>query len=81
MGIIPLELNQGDTFESLGIKGDETFNIVGLEVLNSGEIPKHVSLECNSSTFRLKVRIDTPVEADYIRNGGILQFVLRNMTK
>ncbi len=80
MGIIPLEFNKGDSLESLGIQGNESFNIVGLEVLNSGEIPKYVSLECNQNTFRLKVRIDTPVEADYCRSGGILQFVLRNLT-
>ncbi len=79
MGIIPLELNAGDTFESLGIKGDEEFNIVGLGAINEGGIPKYVSLECDQNVYRLKVRIDTPVEADYIKSGGILQYVLKSL--
>ena len=86
MGVIPLQFPEGESHKSLGIDGTEVFDITGIEELNSGSTPSTVHVTAtkdDGSTveFDAKVRIDTPGEADYYRNGGILQYVLRNMIK
>jgi aconitate hydratase len=88
MGVIPLQFPEGKTAKSLGLDGTETFDITGIEALNAGKTPKTVRVKASKEDgagdpiqFDAVVRIDTPGEADYYRNGGILQYVLRNMLK
>ena len=86
MGVIPLQFPAGKSHESLGLDGTETFDITGIEQLNSGVTPETVHVTATKESgdvveFDAVVRIDTPGEADYYRNGGILQYVLRNMAK
>ena len=86
MGVIPLQFPEGESASSLGLDGTEIFDITGIEALNDGKTPKTVKVTAtkeDGSTieFDAVVRIDTPGEADYYRNGGILQYVLRNMLK
>ena len=86
MGVIPLQFPAGESAKSLGLDGTETFDITGIEELNAGKTPKtvHVTATKVDGTkveFDAVVRIDTPGEADYYRNGGILQYVLRNMLR
>ena len=86
MGVLPLQFPAGESYESLGLNGTETYDIAGVEKLNEGVAPKTVHVtathEDGSKTeFDAVVRIDTPGEADYYRNGGILQYVLRNLMK
>ncbi|OMC34355.1 aconitate hydratase [Mycobacterium sp. GA-1841] len=86
MGVIPLQFPAGESAASLKLDGTETYDITGIEELNKGKTPKTVKVtatrEDGSRTeFDAVVRIDTPGEADYYRNGGILQYVLRNMLK
>jgi aconitate hydratase len=87
MGVIPLQFPEGESAASLKLDGTETFDITGIEALNDGKTPKTVHVtptrEGTGDTveFDAVVRIDTPGEADYYRNGGILQYVLRNMLK
>ena len=79
MGVLPLQFKEGETAQSLGLKGDETFAISGITALNSGGIPKEVTVTAGDKTFTAKVRIDTPGEGDYYRHGGIMQYVLRQL--
>lgn len=84
MGVLPLQFPAGESHESLGLDGSETFDITGIAELNNGVTPKtvHVRAEKTDGTaveFDATVRIDTPGEADYYRNGGILQYVLRQL--
>ena len=79
MGVLPLQFVNGETAQSLGLKGDEVFSIAGVTALNSGAIPKEVTVTAGDKTFTAKVRIDTPGEADYYRHGGIMQYVLRQL--
>ncbi len=79
MGVLPLQFVDGQNAQSLGIKGDETFEIIGVTELNNGSIPKAVQVKAGDKTFTAKVRIDTPGEADYYRHGGIMQYVLRSL--
>jgi len=91
MGVIPLQFPQGESAASLKLDGTETFDITGIEALNDGKTPKTVHVRATKNDgaaptgetveFDAVVRIDTPGEADYYRNGGILQYVLRNMLK
>lgn len=85
MGVIPLQFPDGKSAEDLGLDGTEVFDITGIEALNDGKTPKTVKVKAskdgNDIEFDAVVRIDTPGEADYYRNGGILQYVLRNMLK
>ncbi|MFZ0228474.1 MAG: aconitate hydratase [Mycobacterium sp.] len=91
MGVIPLQFPEGKSAESLGLDGTEVFDINGIEELNNGKTPKTVHVTAAKDTggdggekaieFDAVVRIDTPGEADYYRNGGILQYVLRNMLR
>ncbi len=89
MGVIPLQFPAGQNAESLGLDGTEVFDIVGIESLNDGSTPATVSVTATPSAhsapgrapvqFDAIVRIDTPGEADYYRNGGILPYVLRQL--
>jgi aconitate hydratase len=79
MGVLPLQFQDGETSESLGLRGDETFSISGITELNEGQIPKTVTVQAGDKRFTAKVRIDTPGEADYYRHGGIMQYVLRSL--
>ncbi|GAA1088486.1 aconitate hydratase AcnA [Tsukamurella spumae] len=84
MGVVPLQFPKGESWKTLGLDGTETFDIAGITELNNGVTPKtvHVTATKTDGTkveFDADVRIDTPGEADYYRNGGILQYVLRNM--
>lgn len=87
MGVIPLQFPEGESHESLGLDGTETFDIEGITGFNDGSIPKtvHVTATKQESDdaveFDANVRIDTPGEAEYFRHGGILQYVLRQMVK
>ena len=79
MGVLPLQFINGENPQSLGIKGDEVFSITGVTALNDGGIPKEVTVTAGDKSFKAKVRIDTPGEADYYRHGGIMQYVLRQL--
>ena len=79
MGVLPLQFADGQNAQSLGLKGDETFEITGITELNNGVIPKTVQVKAGDKSFTAKVRIDTPGEADYYRHGGIMQYVLRSL--
>nr|WP_272884965.1 aconitate hydratase [Corynebacterium phoceense] len=86
MGVIPLQFPAGESHESLGLDGTETFDIEGITELNNGTTPKTVHVTATKESgekveFDAIVRIDTPGEADYYRHGGILQYVLRQMVK
>ncbi|MGI8648098.1 MAG: aconitate hydratase [Acidimicrobiales bacterium] len=88
MGVLPLQFPAGENAESLGITGEETFEIAGITVLNEGQTPRAVhvtatragsNVEGQPVEFDAIVRIDTPGEADYFRHGGILPYVLRSL--
>jgi aconitate hydratase len=84
MGVVPLQFYKGDSAQGLGLTGHERFSISGLEVVNRGELPKELTVTATDdddsvTEFRVIVRIDTPMEAEYYRHGGILQYVLRQM--
>jgi len=84
MGVLPLQFPEGESAASLGLTGEETFDILGIEELNSGTTPSTVTVRATApdgrtTEFQAVVRIDTPGEADYYRHGGIMQYVLRNL--
>ena len=84
MGVVPLQFPVGQSAESLGLDGTETFSITGLTALNEGTTPRTVAVTAQKAdgsavSFDAVVRIDTPGEADYFRHGGILQYVLRQL--
>ncbi|HEY0579057.1 MAG TPA: aconitate hydratase AcnA [Pseudonocardia sp.] len=84
MGVIPLQFPNGESARSLGLDGTETFDISGITGLNDGSTPRTVHVTATKEggekiEFDAVVRIDTPGEADYYRNGGILHYVLRRM--
>jgi aconitate hydratase len=79
MGVLPLQFEPGASASTLGISGDEIFEISGVEELNSGRTPKKVTVTAGAISFEAIVRIDTPGEADYYRHGGIMQYVLRSL--
>ncbi|MFZ2512607.1 MAG: aconitate hydratase [Gordonia sp. (in: high G+C Gram-positive bacteria)] len=84
MGVVPLQFPEGENAKTLGLDGTEVFDITGIVELNNGVTPETVKVTATKSggdvvEFDAVVRIDTPGEADYYRNGGILQYVLRNM--
>lgn len=84
MGVLPLQYATGQNAESLGLSGTEVFSISGITALNEGRTPKHVAVIATGqdgkvTEFDAILRIDTPGEADYYRNGGILQYVLRSL--
>ena len=79
MGVLPLQFKPGESVASLGLTGHETFDITGIEEINSGQIPAEVTVTADGREFRAMVRIDTPGEAAYFRHGGIMQYVLRSL--
>jgi aconitate hydratase len=84
MGVLPLQFPEGENADSLGLTGEETFDIAGITAMNEGTTPGHVAVTAtrtDGSTveFDAVVRIDTPGEAAYYRNGGIMQYVLRSL--
>ena len=84
MGVLPLEFPEGEDRNTLGLNGSEVFDIVGLEEFNQGRTPKTVRVTATRADgerieFDARVRVDTPAERDYLRNGGILQYVLRGL--
>ncbi|WSU96149.1 aconitate hydratase AcnA [Streptomyces sp. NBC_01023] len=82
MGVLPLQFPEGKTAESLGLTGQETFSFTGVTELNNGTTPRTVKVTTDTGVeFDAVVRIDTPGEADYYRNGGIMQYVLRNLIR
>ena len=80
MGVLPLQFPDGESAESLGLTGEETFTITGVDALNDGRLTAdgHGARPTTRSSTR-GVRIDTPGEADYYRHGGIMQYVLRSL--
>ncbi|GAA3696091.1 aconitate hydratase AcnA [Zhihengliuella alba] len=85
MGVLPLQFPSGESADSLGLDGTETFDVAGITALNEGQTPKTVHVTATKADgakveFDADVRIDTPGEADYYRNGGILQYVLRQIS-
>ena len=79
MGILPLQFADGETLTTLGLTGEETYDIVGLDTFRSGEVPKEITVRAGAVEFSARVRIDTPMEAEYFRHGGILPYVLRQL--
>ncbi len=83
MGVLPLQFKDGDSAESLGLTGEEIFDIEVDDSLQARQdiTVKYTDAEGNTKSFVTTCRVDTPVEVDYYRNGGILQTVLRNFLK
>lgn len=79
MGVLPLQFPEGQNAESLGLTGEETFSVTGVTELNEGRTPKTVKVKAGDVEFDAVVRIDTPGEANYYRNGGIMPYVLRSL--
>jgi aconitate hydratase len=84
MGVLPLQFPAGEAAASLGLDGHEVYSVGGLEELNTGSVPKEVPVRAEREDgsiveFAARVRIDTPMEAEYYRHGGILQYVLRQL--
>jgi aconitate hydratase len=84
MGVLPLQFPAGESADSLGLDGTETFDVSGITALNDGSTPQTVAVRATRTDgsvvdFDAVVRIDTPGEADYYRHGGILQYVLRSL--
>ncbi|MGC5584940.1 aconitate hydratase [Ornithinimicrobium sp. W1665] len=84
MGVLPLQFPAGQNADSLGLDGTETFAISGVTALNEGTVPRTVNVSAEKESgetveFEAVLRIDTPGEADYYRNDGILQYVLRSL--
>jgi aconitate hydratase len=85
MGVLPLQFDEPQDATTLGLTGRETFSISGLTEMNGGSAPKEAlvraELDGNVTEFRARVRIDTPMEAEYFRHGGILHYVLRQLAR
>jgi len=81
MGVLPLQFPEGESAESLELTGEETFDIIGVSELNESGTPSTVQVKADDVSFDALVRIDTPGEADYYRNGGIMQYVLRSLLR
>ncbi len=89
MGVIPLQFPEGESASSLGLDGTESYEIAGIEAINAGDVPRTLTVVATPTdhspsgasvvSFEARVRIDTPAEADYYRNGGILPYVLRQL--
>ncbi|MCF3140101.1 aconitate hydratase AcnA [Paenarthrobacter sp. AR 02] len=85
MGVLPLQFPAGESAATLGLTGTETFSVEGVTELNNGTTPKTLKVTAtaedgSAKSFDAVLRIDTPGEADYYRNGGILQYVLRQIS-
>ena len=86
MGVLPLQFPEGQSAHSLGLSGDETFSVRGVTALNDGVTPRTMTVTAAKADgsvieFDALVRIDTPGERGYYVNGGIMQYVLRNLAK
>jgi aconitate hydratase len=86
MGVLPLQFLAGDSAATYGLDGTETFAITGLDALNRGETVPTVSLSATRTNgevvaFEVRLRIDTPTEAEYFRHGGVLNYVLRRLAQ
>jgi aconitate hydratase len=84
MGVLPLQFLAGDSAATYGLDGTEVFAVSGLDALNRGETVPTVTLTATRTnaevvTFDVRLRIDTPTEAEYFRHGGVLNFVLRHL--
>jgi len=84
MGVLPLQFVEGESAQSLQLTGEESVAVQGVTALTQGDVPKHLAVSVtrpDGTSFDIQavVRIDTPREADYYRNGGILPFVLRSL--
>ena len=81
MGVLPLQYTQGETAASLGLTGQEVFEITG--IAGDGDVPRELTVTASSAetakNFTVTVRIDTPGEQAYYRHGGIMQYVLRSL--
>jgi aconitate hydratase len=85
MGVLPLQFPAGESAATLGLSGTETFSVEGVTALNEGTTPRTLKVTAtaedgSTTSFDAVLRIDTPGEADYYRNGGILQYVLRQIS-
>jgi len=86
MGVLPLQYPAGESATTLGLDGTEKFHIAGVTELNDGRTPQTLAVMAAKAdgsvvTFDAVLRIDTPGEADYYRNDGILQYVLRSLVR
>ena len=83
MGVIPFEFTDGDTRKTLGLTGEETVSIDGLDTIKPLEVVKaHITMADGSTkTIDIKCRIDTAIEIEYIEHGGVLHYVLKNLAK
>jgi aconitate hydratase len=80
MGVLPLQFLPGESADSLGLSGEEVFGIDGVAgLLEPGERPRQATVTADGRSFETRVRIDTPMEVEYYRHGGILQYVLRQL--
>jgi aconitate hydratase len=79
MGVLPLQFCEGHSASSLGLTGEETFKIAGIDGFNEGGIPATVHVDAGGTVFDAVVRVDTPAEAAYYRHGGIMPYVLRQL--
>jgi aconitate hydratase len=79
MGVLPLQFADGDTVQSLALTGKETFKVAG--IAEGDEVPRKLTVKADDTEFGVSVRIDTPKEQRYFRNGGILQYVLRELSR
>ena len=80
MGVLPLQFLPGESMSSLGLTGEELIDIAGLGALGGG-VPKELTVRAGDKEFAVRVRIDTPMEAEYYRHGGILTYVLRQLAR
>ncbi len=86
MGVLPLQFLPGESAETYGLDGTETFDVRGLEPLNEGRTVARVTVVATRASgerveFEVRLRIDTPTEAEYYRHGGVLNFVLRQLAQ
>jgi aconitate hydratase A / 2-methylisocitrate dehydratase len=84
MGVAPLQFQPGESLATWDLDGTERYDVIGLEALNDGSVPKTVTVRARAEDgavreFEALVRIDTPTEADYYRHGGVLHYVLRSL--
>ncbi|MCP4024059.1 MAG: aconitate hydratase, partial [Desulfobacteraceae bacterium] len=82
MGVLPLVFKDGESFETLGLKGDELFEIQGLKAIEPNGMLKVIAIQDGKKiAFDVIIKLNTDIEVDYIKNGGILHYVLRKMIK
>src|ERR1700690_2164913 len=80
MGLLPLQFPAGESAATLGLRGEELISIEGIAgPLAAGERPRTATVTADGRSFEARVRIDTPMEVEYYRHGGILQYVLRQL--